>query len=130
MGYESRIYIVKKCNRVDQVYDKRYAEILMRIDLGKVTVETEKLLKKRNVTDCFIYKDDGNTVVLEDECGDPLREMSLSQLYIILHTEMRRRGKDYAGYPIMDALVNGALPRLIKKYGYNSDKVVCLHYGY
>lgn len=129
MGYESRIYIVDKGSHVDPEYDKRYAQILMVFNLGKITIDLEEWYREQKPTDCYIYKDDGNTVILEDECGDPLREMDLIDCYNAISDEMDRRiGQGV--YHLIEQVVIGALDILMDKYDYRDNRIKCLHYGY
>ena len=130
MGYESRIYIVRKSNQYDPDIGKVWAEVLMVFNLGKVTEDLEDWYREQKPTDCYIYKDDGNTVVLEDECGDPLREMDLIDCYNAISDEIDRRISHGADYTIERVLIDGVLDILMDKYALRSSRVVCLHYGY
>ena len=129
MGYESRIYIVRKSNQYDPDIGKVWAEVLMAFNLGKVTSELEDWYKKQQPTDCFIYKDDGNTVVLEDEYGNPLREMDLIDCYNAISDEIDRRIGQGVDHDIERALIE-ALNSLMDRYALRDSRVVCLHYGY
>lgn len=129
MGYESRIYIVDKGTIVDPEYDKRFANILMVFNLGKITVDLEEWYRKQKPTGCYIYKDDGNTAILEDECGDSLREMDLIDCYNAISDEIDRRVGQGVIHVIERALL-GALDVLMDKYDYRDDRIKCLHYGY
>lgn len=129
MGYESRIYIVEKTNQYDPDTGKVWARVLMTFNLGKVTYDLEDWYDKQQPTDCFIYKDDGNTVVLKDECGDPLREMDLIDCYNAISDEIDRRISQDVIHDIEQALV-GVLDILMDKYALRDSRIVCLHYGY
>ena len=129
MGYESRIYIVDKGSHVDPEYDKRYAQILMVFNLGKITVDLEDWYREQKPTDCYIYQDDGNTVILEDEYGDPLREMDLIDCYNAISDEIDRRVGQGVIHDVERALL-GALDVFMDKYDYRDNRIRCLHYGY
>jgi hypothetical protein len=129
MGYESRIYIVRRNRQYDPDIDKTWAEVLAVFNLGRVTVDYENLVREHPATDLFVYADDGNTRVVEDCCGEPLKEFGLLDMRDILYEEMDRRGVH--GYSdSMWTLAKGVLPLLIQKHGFSNGKIVCLHYGY
>lgn len=128
MGYESRIYIVRKCQRVDPDFNKRFAEILMVFNLGKVSYGLEDWLRNHEPTDCFIYADDGDTAILEDCYGEPLKEIDFAILKYKLLCEL----DEYKNCRLdaMDILANRVLTPLFNRYGNDQDRIVCLHYGY
>ena len=128
MGYESRIYIVRKERQWNCDIEKSWAEVLAVFNLGRITPTLERLYRGHPETDCFIYADDGNTRVVEDCCGDPLKEFRLLDMRDILLDEIdRRRGS------VSDSmwfLAKGVLPLMIQKHGFGHGDIVCLHYGY
>lgn len=130
MGYESRIYIVEKTGIPGYRHpDKEWAEVLMTFNLGRVSVDTERWLRKQKPTDCYIYADDGDIEIVEDRIGDPLREVDFVDLKYILLKEMSmiesQKQKDS-----LRILAENVLTRLIIDHGFDCDDVVCLHYGY
>lgn len=129
MGYESKIYIVRKGRQYDPDIEKSWAEVLMVFNLGKITPTLERLFRDHPATDCFVYADDGNTRIIEDCYGDPLKEFSLLDMRDILYEEMDRRGLHNYPEPLR-VLAKGVLPLLIQKYGFGHGEVFCLHYGY
>lgn len=129
MGYESKIYIVRRSGQYDPDIDKTWAEVLGVFNLGRVTVTYENLVREHPATDLFVYADDCATRIIEDCFGEPLKEFSLLDMRNILYEEMDRRGAH--GYSdSMWTLAKGVLPLLIQKHGFSNGKIVCLHYGY
>lgn len=118
MGYEHRIYIVEKSRFL---YDnkKRYGEVIASFDFCKYS-GFEKVFK--NVTDCFIYADDGNTKITEDRCGDELTEAPLNDVISFLENELKK-GENYRRIKPLLGLLKGFN---IEGWG----DIVCLHYGY
>lgn len=130
MGYESRIYIVKKTGIPGYRYpDKEWAEVLMTFNLVRVSVAMERWLRKQKPTDCYIYTDDGNTEIVEDRVGDPLREIDFVDLKYNLLKEIEM--SDYQKQKdSLRILAENVLTNLIIIHGFDCDDVVCLHYGY
>ena len=129
MGYESRIYIVRKTDTIGwRNPGMRFAEVLMTFNLGRISVDLERWLHKQRPTDCFIYADDGNTEIIDDRCGDPLREIDLIALRQALLLEIERRPDTHTEQLFI--LARCVLHQLMIYHGYTSDEVVCLHYGY
>ena len=128
MGYCSRIYIVRKSKNdhmIDEETGKRYAEEIAMFNLEKITWELQDAFDLMPATDCYIYADDGNTMILEDCYGEPLREMSIEWLINALHEELwRRRGTVYANTLCWMHDV------LTSIYLHGPSDYVCLHYGY
>lgn len=117
MGYESRIYVAYKEKIHDE--EKRYAGVVAMFNFGKFPGLREVFKAK---TDCYIYADDGNTPILEDDCGDELTEASLSDVIKFLEDEVQR-GETYRRIkPLLG---------LLKSFDESQwGNLVCLHYGY
>ncbi len=117
MGYESKVYIVHK----NLIPDEGWADEIACFKMGKMGYESEyhKLFKNSKETDCYIYADDGNTKILEDACGDKLREMRIENLIEALE-------KDNDGYWRIPPLLS-FLKALQKK---EIKNIVALHFGY
>ena len=128
MGYESRIYIVRKETRMDPEVNKRYGEVLSVFNLGKVSPEFEKWFDQQKPTDCYIYADNGDTVVLEDEYGDPLKECDPFELKNRLRYEYAEQ--TMARCEMMQILGGYVIPHVINLYKYEIDRIAFLHYGY
>lgn len=121
MGYEHRIYIVRKTSQYEYSLDKYWAQVICRFDLGK-NFELETMKDYYKPTNCFIYADDGNTEILEDECGDPLREIALDDFIDDLK-DMVDRGTT-SGVQILLATLQA-----FKEHDKVYRDIVCLHYG-
>ena len=87
MGYESRLYVIHKFEGegfVDYYSDGRCsAEVIATFELCKVP-EFRYKIDKYPYTDCYIYADDRNTRILEDNYGEKLREIPLADAINIL----------------------------------------------
>ena len=112
---------------MDSDVKKRYADVLAIFNLGKISWKLEDWFYRQRETYCYIYADDGDTVLLEDACGDPLKEIDLIDLRDALLEEMERCEDHYSDS--LWVLVNGVLQMLLLKYGFKHDRIVCLHYG-
>ena len=88
MAYKHRFYIVKKTKSfgIDETENLRYACVLARFDLER-NDNLKRKLDDANlpVTDSFIYMDDGDTPLIEDDYGDKLKEISVMDLLYILN---------------------------------------------
>lgn len=138
MGYETKLFIVEKGNRtitnwktgekvklVGEIINEKemyYAHLIASFDLCKCYSVSDVMLKYPD-TDSYIYMDDGNTKLIEDLYGEPLKEIPLADAVEILEEaasedEYRRLAPCLA---LLEALYN------------NKDKwgeIVVLHYGY
>lgn len=119
MGYESKIYIVRKGHAFSGE-EKRYAQKLVEFELGKV-YEISGTLSNYSKTDCYIYADDGDTQIIEDRYGEPLTECGICDLISIV--KQAQKVSDYYMYDILLATLK-EFERL------NDSHIVCLHFGY
>lgn len=88
MGYESRLYIVKKSDiwhKVDttngDVKDMRWGEVIAMFDLSNVGGLREAI-KNYPATDTFIYV--GENQEIDDCYGDPLKEIPIKDMADII----------------------------------------------
>lgn len=126
MGYESKLYVVQKYDTIYTECGKRYyADIIATFKLSKIG--GYDLFNRYPATDCFIYADDGNTHITEDDYGDPLREIPIPDAIKIIEGEMKKE------------LESGVKPynrwqpclSLLKGFNLAEWKdLVVLHYGY
>ena len=121
MGYESRLYVVEKCNTTENVNGKslKWAEVVAMIDLCKCYPVSDKM-RKYPETDAFFY-DSADKKVTEDLYGEPLREIPLSDAIQIVGQAME------SGYYRRYEPAMGLLK------GFNADDwgdLVVLHYGH
>ena len=117
MGYESRIYVVEKRERLGKDI-KKYAQKIAVFDICKF--DFGNIFQKE--TDCYIYADDGNTKILEDCYGDPLKEASIEDVINCLET-----------YNSTQEHYRRVAPLLGLLKGFDSsewDNLAVLHYGY
>ena len=75
MGYESRLYVVDKCDKFS-FEDRCCGEVIAMFNLCKVYSVSDKM-RQYPETDCYIYAADGNTHIIEDGYGDIMREISI-----------------------------------------------------
>ena len=122
MGYESKIYVVRKSSFNGTALQKRYAEKIAEFNLCKV-YGISNILRNMPKTDCYIYADDGNTEIVEDMYGEGLTECTPERLLEIIENEKK---KDDFGYWRYDMIL-ATLKELVKL---KDDRLYCLHFGY
>ena len=123
MGYESKIYVVRKekfsCS--DREDGKVFAREIAMVDMS-CCYGISDTLRRKPATDCYIYANDGNTQIHEDRYGDPLTEAPICEVIKLVEKAM---SKDYYWrYPILLATL-----KAFEQYADNPDFAV-LHYGY
>ena len=124
MGYETKLYIVQKGSKFPDE-EMRYAQVIAMFDMCKCYFLSD-VLRDEPKTDCYFYADDGNTQVLEDSYGEPLRETTVETVIELLEGAISN-GEDYRRiFPLLSAL------KTIEEQQKNSrwNDVVILHYGY
>lgn len=123
MAYESRIYIVKKTTQQDLEGDKMWADIIAMFKMGKYPTLADFMRNKPN-TNFFIYADDGNTHIVEDEYGDPLTEASITDVINALEDDVEN-GKDYRLiFPLLATL------KALEEHKDQWKNLAVLHFGY
>lgn len=120
MGYESKIYVVRKCG-LSGDNGKSFAQKVAEFDLCKVYGISDTL-RRMPKTDCYIYADDGNTEIIEDRYGEELTECTPEKLVELIENDIEKGG-EYWRYN----LILATLRELVK---FNDNKIYCLHYGY
>jgi hypothetical protein len=121
MGYESKIYVVRKSN-FNGTGEKKFAEKIAEFNLCKV-YGVSNILGNMPKTNCYIYADDGNTEIIEDRYGEELTECTPAELLEIIENEKQ---KDDFGYWRYDMIL-ATLRELVKL---KDERLYCLHYGY
>lgn len=128
MGYESLLYVVEKSSKKyligETINNKEmhYASLIASFDLSKCYLVSDKM-RKYPETDSYIYADDGNTKIIEDRYGEPLKEIPLANaIEIIYNAEIVEEYRRYA--PCL------ALLESLQKHKKKWDEIVVLHYGY
>ena len=120
MGYESKLYIVKK-SKIKDGDGRRHGSVIAMFDLCKVTEISQKM-RKYKATDCYFYASDGNTEVVEDAYGEPLKEIPIQHAISILrHALMSEPFPFWRYYPCL---------MLLESLEENDPELVVLHYGY
>ena len=119
--YESRIYIVAPTGQRDPKSGKCFAETLAVFNLGYVET-LEDATERYRPTNYFVYADDGETEILEDEYGDELRELTVDQLIAELSIN------DGMAVSRRAAMLVSALRAI--RLMYDKHDILCLHYGY
>ena len=122
MGYEHRIYVVRKTDQYERSLDKYWAQVKFVFNLGKV-YELENIDKFYPATNHFIYDDCCNEI-LEDEYGKPLTEIPVDELRNVL-VKLVSEGVGTMGVKVL----LGALEQ-IKQNDFMFKDLICLHYGY
>lgn len=124
MGYESKLYIVRKYKNgfePEESTGKYYASVIAKFDMCKF-YDMSDVLRHEPETDCYFYADDGNTKVLEDCYGEALTEATVTSVIELLESIVAK-GVDYWRiFPLLSAL------KVFEEHGDND--IVVLHYGY
>ena len=119
MGYESRLYVVEKTDLSGYEHsDHKYAQVVAMFDLSKAGLHNSMFRS----TDCYIYASDGNTEIVADCYGDPLKELSIPEVIKLLE-ERQSECPDYRRWrPCIS---------LLKSFDVSQwQNLVVLHYGY
>ncbi len=120
MGYESRLYIVNKFEKLEHE-TMTYAEKVAMFELCKV-YSVSSQLDKYPKTNAYIYSDDGDTQIIEDKYGESLREIPIDDMISILENAMEK--ESYRRYAPCLAMLKG-----FNKEDWG-DNLVVLHYGH
>lgn len=123
MGYESKLYVVEKSNGMFINEEMRYCHVIAMFDLCKF-YPLSMLLKEYPTTECYFYADDGNTKVLEDMYGDPLKEIPIEDVIKILEGELEGGSNYRRIYPTLAAL------KTLNEHKHQWNELTVLHYGY
>ena len=126
MGYESKIYIVRKTTSkgFDEAENKFYAQKIAEFNMCKFPALADSL-RYKPITDCYIYADDGNTPIVEDCYGEPLTEATPQFVVECLEKYIAGGGDYYRVYPLLACLK--AFEERKVQWG---DDLVVLHFGY
>lgn len=120
MGYETKLYVVDKSDHIEQ-NGLRWGDTIAVFDLCKSYPVSDKM-RHYPPADCYVYADDGNTMITEDCYGEPLREIPLKDTIQIIQEATEQDGY-YRRYAPLLGLLKG-----FKEEDW--DKLVVLHYGY
>lgn len=122
MGYESRIYVVDKKEHLF-CEDKCWGEIIAMFNMCKYYPVAD-FMREQPETDCYIFADDGNTMILEDRYDKPLTESSLDAVIEILERELQNGDNYRRTAPLLGML------KALKAESDKFKNLVVLHYGY
>ena len=124
MGYESKLYVVEKSS-YDYSGDKgmKYCQVIAMFDLCKF-YPLSCTISDYPTTDCYFYADDGNTRVLEDKYGDPLREIPIEDVIDVLEEYLSNNNNYRRIFPTLAAL------KALNEHKNQWKELVVLHYGY
>lgn len=120
MGYESKIYVVKKSNSFDE-NGKYWASKIAELDMSN-SGDFRNIFKKE--TDCYIYADDGNTPIFEDKYGEQLKEATVDDVVKWLD-DIISDGEDYRRFKVALSLLKS-----FQTDQWEGENIVVLHYGY
>lgn len=120
MGYESKIYVVRKGGFLGD-NGKHYAQKIAEFDLCKVYGVSD-YLRNMPITDCYIYADDGDSEIIKDCYDKELTECTPERLIELIENDIKANG-EYWRYNIILA----TLRELVK---FKDNCIYCLHYGY
>lgn len=118
MGYESKLYIVRKTHvrRNEGICAEKIAEF----SLSKCP-PIESCMEKQQETDCYIYADDGITKILEDRYGKKLTEAPLSTVIAAIEKAIQDGDDHWILPPVLTAL---------KAFEAQNMNLTVLHCGY
>jgi len=121
MGYESRLYVIDKCEHESLKHDgKFWGQVIASFDLSRIDEEPLEKFLSYPQTDCYIFAGDRGEVST-DMYGEPIREMPLEDAIEILEdAEIKEHYRRYL--PCI-----GMLKGFHKK---DWGNLVVLHYGY
>lgn len=123
MGYESKLFVVKKHSNISQNIDGKemiWGQVIATIDFGKYYQMSDRMRYEKE-TNCYIYAVGCDERIVDDCYGEPLKEMSLDRTIDIL----KEAREEYPYYMVDIAL------GLLKEFRFSPlDDVVVLHYGY
>lgn len=123
MGYESKLYVVDKGVKVYDIEEQPrvWGNVIAMFDLSK-DYDVSGRMRKYPATNAYIYADDGNTKIVEDYYGEPLREIPLKDAIQIIKDAMDINPNYRRHTPCL---------RLLQGFDENEwGNLVVLHFGY
>ena len=124
MGYESRLYVVRKSDFKDDETGLYWCENIARINLSKVDAcVIDGIAKYGKPTECYLVH--GEVESNKDCYGDVMTELTVEDMITILKEAVNN--SDYRRYPPALAMLESF--RQGEMYGMWDDLAV-LHYGY
>lgn len=122
MGYESKIYVVKKGLISPDENRKYWAEVISMFVCEIPGLH--QIFKKKS--DLFIFSDDGETKIYKDAYGDDITEATISEVIGFLESKIENENSCPRIRPLL---------ALLKSFESDGCKDLvclhyCLHYGY
>jgi hypothetical protein len=126
MGYESRIYVIRKTDTPAGVDGKfKYAEVMAFYDMCKFPPFQKLFNSDCPATNYAFYE--GDAEITEDEYGDPLRERSIEEV-LECFDQIIALDDDTAHYARVKPLL--AMLKEFKEIQTSWYRLAVLHYGY
>lgn len=128
MGYESKLYVVRKSNGYSEPDDNGYySELIATFYMCGIDTSILLAIEKYNDTDCYFYEGNGDScrMIKKDCYGKPLKEIPLKDMIRMI--EDTEDASDYRRYPPCLAMLR-SFNEYNKSQWYN--ELVVLHYGY
>ena len=123
MGYESKLYIVKKHTALTH-NEKFWGEVIVAIDMCKCFPLCQYFVSAKD-TECYFYGFDGDNEINEDAYGDSIKELSLIDTIKILKDIMKDKENTYCRFNVLLKVLEA-----IKKEATSPEDFAVLHYGY
>ena len=126
MGYETKLYIVNKSSISHEVNGKemRYASKVAEFDISKCYPVSDKF-RHYPATNCYVFADDGNTEIIEDCYGEPLKEIPVDKAIEVISKVIDEDGAVYPYRRLAPCLA------LLKSFDLSRwEDLVVLHYGH
>lgn len=135
MGYESKLYFVQKYpnSHRDPEVNRFWCEKIVEVNMCKIGGMPSCF---RKPTDCYLFADDGNTMITEDQYGEPLYECSIPALYTWVLNAMKNDPDGYRRYDVLKKVCEGFIDIVDTPFGvryYVKPKwhyAMVLHFGY
>ncbi len=123
MGYESRLYVVRKSYLYRREDKKQWGEVIAVFNLSKAPAVSNEM-KLYSATDVYIYDDNGNTEIIMDRYGKPLAEIPLDDaIWLLERAEKAEQIHMHRRYEPCIAML-----KAFRNEGWGN--LVVLHYGY
>ena len=139
MGYDSRLHIVQKYPRYTDKGELNESLIVDGMIFAQIiaTYEVCNFPPIRNLfhsgdsshnAECYIYAGDGNTPLLKDCYGDPLKEATLAEVIACLEN-LNEKDKTYRRVSPLLGMLRG-FHETEREWDEDGDGLVVLHYGH
>ncbi len=120
MGYESKLYVIEKCNILLPDDKHKYADVIAAFDLCKCGLHRRQFRD----TEYAFYADDGNTLVTEDCYGDTLGELTVDEVIKLIEQQQATCPEYRRWNPCLTML------RSFSREQYKWHNLAVLHFGH